>query len=162
MPASPLSGMLARILNMLKWYSLTLASRQFGMPDIAGQPADNIILALPLIVTAVVGGWFLARRWPALVMYLVLSAGVLLVFPWTVGRLLTAILPWFIVALLFGATNLAVALGSRHGERVGAFVGVMLAGFGLASGVPLALRERSCRAVAPYFDSRCYDPDARH
>ena len=142
-------------------YFSRLAAVQFSIPDIHGQPLDNLVLGLLLTIPAAVGVWTLRRRWAAMGMFLLLSTGILLVFSWPVSRLLTVLLPWLVAALLIGSATIAAAAGSRRGGSIAIGLGVVLAGFGLAGQVHAAEREQRCRSSAPFVDPRCYQEQDR-
>ncbi len=143
-------------------YFSRLAALQFNIPDIHGQPLDNLILGLLLTIPAAVGVWTLRRRWPAVGVFLLLSLAILLVFPWPVGRLLTVLLPWLVATLLIGSAAIAAAAGSRRGGSIALGIAVLLAGFGLAGQVDAAQREQRCRNSAPFVDPRCYQEQDRN
>ncbi len=137
-------------------YLATFAAVQFSIPDVQDQPIDNGLWGLLLLIPAAVGGWMARRRWPAVVVFVLLSAAVLLVFTWTVTRLLSVLLPWLIALILLGWLGLASAAGSRHGTRVACTVGMILAGFGLVAQLQAVERQQGCRTSAPFVDPRCY------
>lgn len=147
---------LSHVLGNAKEYFARLATTQFSIPDIHNFPLDNAFWALFLAIPAVVGAWTLARRWPALVAFLLLSGGILLVFPWPISRLLAALLPWFVAIILIGWTTIMATGRFRHGVRVAFAVGSVLAAFGVVAQVPVSLRAQRCRTSVPYTDLHCY------
>ncbi len=160
-PASEPVRFLGHLINNAKTYFARLAERQFGITDLPDQPLDNLILGFALTLPAAAGAWMLARRWPAMVMYLFLSVGILLIFPWPISRLFVPLTPWLAVMILIGCAGIATTAGSRHGNTIAIGVGVVLAGFGLVGRVEAARRAQECRASAPFVDPRCYPEQYR-
>lgn len=136
-------------------YFAYLAAVQFSIPDIGDFPLDNGVWGLLLIIPAVAGAWRLARQWPAMVAFLLLATAILLVYPWPIGRLLTPLLPWLVVVLLFGWISLTSAARFRHCVQAALVIGAVLAALAAAAQLPRTLRGVRCRATAPFSDPRC-------
>ena len=160
-PASEPGRFLAHALSNAKVYFARLAERQFGIPDIPNSPLDNLILGLSLAIPAAVGARMLARRWPALVLFLALSVAILLVYPWPISRLFVPLTPWLAVMILIGCTGIAAGFRRRYGPQIAIGVGVVLAGIGLVGRVDAVRRAYGCRASAPFVDPRCYKEQYR-
>lgn len=154
-----LGELVAHVLTRARAYFSTFAGTQFSIPDIPDQPIDNGVVGGLLLLGIAVGGWQLRRRWTSMVVFLALSGGLLLLFPWQVDRFLTALMPWLVVALLFGLRH--ILAGQRRGDAITLGVAVLLAGFGLAHQVAEAQHRSSCRAARPFSEPRCDTPEDR-
>ncbi|MBL0179933.1 MAG: glycosyltransferase family 39 protein [Gemmatimonadetes bacterium] len=150
-----------RALVNLEYYFVRLAAVPFGLPDLPNQPLDNGILGGLLLVLMAVGGWSLRRRWPALPLYLAMSLGVLLLFPWAFTRFVTALYPWLAICALLGIWQLLDRATRGRGERAALVFGVGVACCAVVTQAEAARLAQSCRATGPYADPRCYDPETR-
>ncbi len=146
---------LGHIFRNAREYFAYLAAVQFSIPDIHDFPIDNGVWGLLLIIPAVVGAWRLAHRWPAVVAFLLLSTGILLVYPWAIGRLLTGLLPWLVVLVLFGWAWIASVTRIDRGRQAALVIATLLAALGTAAQVPRSVLGLRCRASAPFTNPRC-------
>ncbi|MES2125019.1 MAG: glycosyltransferase family 39 protein [Gemmatimonadota bacterium] len=149
---------LRHVLANARDYLSSFAAVQFAIPDIHGMPIDNVVAGGLILAPMLVGMWILRRRWPALAGFLLLTALLLGLFPWPVGRLVTVMLPWIAIAALVGWQRIALAMHAERPQRVAVAAGAILAGFGFSGQVRAADIRNGCRTAAPFADSRCYQP----
>ena len=132
-----------------------------ALPTIPGTKIDNILWLAALTVLAGVGIVRLGRTAPAVAWYLVLSAALLLAWPWRQDRLMLPLVPFVLGAMLIGAHHLTRRLGSRtRTVLLGSLT--LLMGIGALAGV--ATRDanaQACDRSRPYESPGCYDEQSR-
>jgi 4-amino-4-deoxy-L-arabinose transferase-like glycosyltransferase len=152
-------GLLVQLATNAKVYLLMLPS-SLGVPTLPGTLIDNLVWLLILGIAGAVGLIAFLRRWPAAALHVILSAGVLLVWPWPFERLLSPILPLILAAVLTGAFGLARALGRRAQIIVPLALAVLFSIPGLI-GYLGQDTNHLCDRRSPYDDSRCFSPTIR-
>lgn len=87
------------------WYALSTRTAVYtlALPTVEGTIADNVLWVLVIFVLVPIGVIALWRRWTAMSIYVVLYSLLMVVWPYPSGRLLSAIIPTMIVAVLLGA-----------------------------------------------------------
>jgi dolichyl-phosphate-mannose-protein mannosyltransferase len=148
------TGLLIQFTKNAKRYFLSLPS-SLGVPTLPGTVVDNLIWLVVLGVSGTVGLVVLLGRWPAAAVHLLLSAGVLLVFPWAFERLLAPLLPLIAGALLTGSFVAARAAGRRAQVILPLALAVPLSIHGLLAYVGQDTNHE-CARQNPYADSRCF------
>jgi hypothetical protein len=143
-----LLALLRRMLLNAESYGRLIGSVAYGIPDIPGTPVDNAVWCVLLVGVAAIGLWQIRRPSPTAVLYAVLMTGVLLVYPFVAQRLLVPLVPVLIATLLLGAGVLARRLGAARPDRVVLAMAVVLASFGVVSGIEAAVQGTACRASA--------------
>ena len=155
-------GLLLQAAGNAKEYALMLPFT-LGVPTIPGTIADNLVAVLILGAAGAAGLLFLVRRWPAAVVYGLLSVTVLLIWPWPIERLLYPLLPFVFAALVAGSFRLVTML--RPAARGAAIAGSLgLAAVLAVSAVSRYLAadpNRHCDRRAPLEDSHCFTPAVR-
>lgn len=148
--------LLSHALGNAKSYFASFAAVQFAIPDIHGQPIDNAVSGLLLVIPMLVGALWLVGRWAAVPVFLLLTALMLGVFPWPVGRLITVMLPWMTAAMMLGWLTIATRARWRNPVGIATGIGAVIATFGLVGQIRAAERRTACRATAPFVDPNCY------
>jgi len=105
-----------------------------ALPTVPGTDLDDRFIAVLILVGIVLGLAALARTWPAVVSYVVLYGGVLVIWRWTLGR--------FVVPLAVLLVPLMVVGWSRVGDRIRPNLGPVTA-FALAALLSLNGLRRS-------------------
>jgi len=109
------AGLMAQSTANAEEYLIRAMPRALGLPTIPGTIVDNLLWLVVLGVSTGVGLLVLTRRWPAIATYLLLSCGVLLIWPWPVERLLAPLVPAIAAAVLVGFDVVARPAGRpRH------------------------------------------------
>jgi len=142
-------ALLARMISSAQHYLLVLPPWGFGVPEVPDMPLDNVFWVVSGVALTVAGSRNAWRRWPSVVIYLAGYLGVLLVFPFSVTRLVTPLVPILTVLLALGMTSLA-GLVRREVQQDGpalAFL-VVVASVGLSRTVSAAAHQRECVASA--------------
>lgn len=153
------SGLLGQAARNAREY-VTALPPTFGLPAVPGTPADNLVWLLILGIPGTVGLLVLIRKWPAGAGHLLLSGGMLLVWPWAVERLLAPLIPIIAAAVLTGS----VAIARSRGPKAQAFAPLALAVLVALSGLVTYLAHDTnhrCERRDPYADSRCFPPQDR-
>ena len=154
-----IAGLLMQGTRNARLYLLALPE-SLGVPTLPGTPIDNLIWLLVLVGCGSVGMVVLLRRWPAAAVHLLLSAALLLVWPWPVFRLMIPLLPLIGATLLVGSFLLAGRIGPRAQVAVPTALAVLLATAGLLGHLARDTNHR-CDRGNPYADSGCFSPGNR-
>ena len=153
-------GLLAQVTKNARLYMLGLPEL-LGVPALSGTPIDNLIWLVVLVGCGSVGLVVLLRRWPAAAAHLLLSAVLVLVWPWSVIRLLIPLLPLIGAALLLGSFLLAGRIGPRTQMIVPIALAVLLSTVGLLGHLARDTHHR-CNRRNPYDDPGCFSPGNRN
>jgi len=154
-----LAGLLTQVTRNARRYLLALPE-SLGVPTLPGTPIDNLIWLFVLVGCGSVGLAVLLRRWPAAGAHLLLSAVLLLVWPWPVSRLLIPLLPLIGAALLLGSAMLAGRSGPKTQMIVPIALAALLSTVGLLGHLARDTYHR-CDRRNPYGDSGCFSPGNR-
>lgn len=152
-------GLVAQMIRNAKTYYQILFGL-LGVPTVAGTWVDNLIWVAGLGVCGAVGLAACVRRWTGVAVHLVLAAGLLLLWPWPLDRLLLPLLPLLLAMLLVGAGILTRRFGSRVQNVVLGLLSVPLALTGLGARLAHDNNHR-CDRTDPYSDPRCFSAGAR-
>lgn len=154
-----LAGLLIQGTRNAGVYLLALPE-SLGVPTLPGTPIDNLVWLVVLVGCCSVGMVALLRRWPAAGVHLLLSAALLLVWPWPVFRLMIPLLPLIGAALLLGSFMLAGRIGPKAQRVVPIALAVLLSTAGLLGHLARDTNHR-CDRGNPYDDSGCFSPGNR-
>ncbi|MFN0179102.1 MAG: hypothetical protein ACKVZ0_09900 [Gemmatimonadales bacterium] len=103
-----------RVTTNLARYASRGVPDALGLPRVPGTDLDNWLWLIVLVAAGVAGLWRLSRWWPAAAATLIGYGLLLAVWPYTVGRFLTPMLPLAILALVTGSAALASRFGFRR------------------------------------------------
>ena len=105
--------------------------------------------------TMLVGLACLWRKWPAALVYLATYGALLMVWPWTLGRFITPVMPWIVLTALLGVEWFAS--GTRPVWRTAtlAIAASVLAAIGLVQVGGIIQERASCDRDAPVPSSPC-------
>jgi hypothetical protein len=117
-----------------------------SLPTIPGTPIDNILWLLLLAVCLAAGLIVLLRRWPAAAWYLLLSGGILMVWPYPIERLFAPLLPILAGTVLVGLQNVVGPVSRRASLAVPLLLASIL--------VPLQVRQHLATSSFWYCDRR--------
>lgn len=131
------------------------------VPTVSGTILDNLIWLVLVTVLLLAGLAVLARRARPVALYLILSAALLLTWPYRDDRLLVPLLPCALAALLIGAHRLAHIL-SPAPRRIllGLFLVVMAFG-NVRGALARDAAAARCDRANPYDGPGCYGPESR-
>jgi MFS family permease len=153
------AGLLIQVATNAKEYLLILPF-SLGVPTVPGTLVDNLIWLVVLGVSGTVGLVVLMRKWPAAAVHLLLSAAVLLAWPWTDGRYFAPLVPLIVAAILIGSTVVTRAQG-RNAQIILPLAIVLL--LCVPGVIVYMVRDTNhrCDRRNPYADSRCFSPSSR-
>lgn len=157
------AGAFARTLAFRLRYNTTqyLTRRlptELAMPTIGGTIVDNVAWIVVILAAGAAGLWVLWASWRASVLYLAVYAGLLALWPYALGRFLTPVVPFIVVALLLGAGWIAGRFHRRASTPVLVALAVMLAASGVVTSTGLAAARSQCDREQGIDDPRCFDP----
>jgi hypothetical protein len=150
------SGALSHVLSNARDYLVWVPSSQFGFPAVAGTGMDNLAWAALLVAPALVGLVILLREWRAAALFVATYVAMLLLWPFSDGRLATPLLPVLLVAVAVGTAWLFHRLGAARPRLLAAGFLVTLASIGAVATVGDALRLTGCRRAPAYSDPTCH------
>ena len=134
-----------RILAHARWYLTTGIPHNLAAPSIAGTPVDNVIVVAIILVSALVGAWSLFRLWRAAAMYVLVYAGLLMVWLWSTERFVIPVLPFIVLAMLLGACRAGRIHSMQSGGYAVAALALLLATNGAAQSVLQVREQHECR-----------------
>lgn len=152
-------GLVAQMIRNAKAYYQILFGL-LGVPTVAGTWVDNLAWVAGLGACGAVGLAALVRRWTGVAVHLVLAAGLLLLWPWPIDRLLVPLLPLLFATLLTGAAILTRKFGPRVQSCTLALLIAPLALTGLVARLAHDTNHR-CDRKDPYADSHCFSAEDR-
>jgi 4-amino-4-deoxy-L-arabinose transferase-like glycosyltransferase len=146
--------------NAVNYGTETLPA-ELSVPTIPGTLIDNWIWLVVQTVLISAGIVFLWKTWRAAAAYLVLYVGLLVFWPWPIGRLLSPVIPLVLLVLLLGARGLTQRMPVRaRALALGTLVAVLL--FGAARGaIDRVEKIRPCDRANPYASPGCYSAETR-
>ena len=155
--SNAVADMASRLGQNLVRYGTRELQTVLSLPTIPATVADNLVWLALLALLFPIGFLLLWRRWPVAAVFLAAYGVLILIWPWTDGRLLVPTLPFLLLVLLLGArqatarlplTGRALALGGL----------VLLLGLGTWSGTWQRLTQyRDCDRSNPYSSPGCYN-----
>jgi Gpi18-like mannosyltransferase len=151
----------ARVIQNGRSYATEGLPSSLALPSIEGTLIDNWIWLVTTIVLLTTGLLVLWRTWRVAAAYLVLYAGLLLIWPWPIERLLDPLIPFVMLAFLLGAWRLAQRLPARARTPTFAALVVLLM-LGAAKGAMARVAGyRGCDRSDPSASAGCYDPETQ-
>lgn len=154
-------GLVSHAVLMARDYTLRTPFSQFGVPNVPGTRLDTVVWVLLLLGAAGIGLPTMYRLWPAAVVNLVLSAALLLIWPWSEARFMSPLVPWVTVSLLLGFSRLAQWSGTQHRERGALIAAAVLCGVGLWAQIGAVRVARDCRDRPSFTEPACHNAEAR-
>ncbi len=134
----------------------------FAVPTRAGTSADNLVWLAVFLVTALSGIVVLLRRNWLLVAYVVVSAGVLMLWPYVDKRFLAPLIPLVALAMLAGIWWMAErAAGPRVARLATLALSLLLAVFALRDDADRLRRIAGCDRSAPGTSPGCFNDEQR-
>lgn len=130
-----------------------------AVPTVGGTIADNVLWLAVVTVALAAGLWLLWRRWRIVTVFLLIYGGLILAWPWAIGRFVVPVLPLLGVAILAGAHFLAERWRPRVASGLVIALAVIISVTGIArSASKIALRSR-CDRADPLRSATCFNLD---
>jgi len=148
------------------WHNAVVYGTQYlpsflGIPRLAGSSIDNVVWVVVQVLLVAAGAFVFWRRSRVVALFMVFYAGLLLIWPWPISRLLIPVLPYVVAALLVGAYRLTRSFPAAPRVAVmGALV--LLLGVGAVRGaLARDARARACDRSNPTPSAGCYGRETR-
>lgn len=140
-------------------YAVSVINTTLPYPNIPGTRIDNWVWLL-LACTGVATGLVAARqRWRPVILYLLLYAALLLIWPWPVNRFLEPVTALAVPLWLYGLWSLTRTIRISGGLAVVLSLGVIVAATGAWDSGGLAVARHRCgREPAPPGPNGCLYP----
>lgn len=132
-----------------------------ALPTIEGTLIDNWIWLVLTVVLLTTGIALLWRSWRAAAAYLVLYAGLLLIWPWPIERLLDPLVPFAMLAFLVGAQRLTERLPRRTHDLILTSLVALLTYGGAQGAIERIAKYHQCDRANPTASAGCYDPETQ-
>ena len=156
-----ISQLTSRVWHNALVYGTELLPAGLSLLAIHGTRIDDwfwLVVNLTLLSTGIVVLW---RRWRAAAAYLVLYAGLLLIWPWPIDRLLDPAVPLVLLTFLLGAWRLALRLPVRaRGPVLAGFVALLTVGATIGAAERVG-RYRACDRANPFTNPGCFNEHKR-
>ncbi len=150
-----------RVWHNASWYGSQGLPSELSLPTVGGTLIDNWLWLLLTISLLGVGLIILWQRWRAAAVYVVLYAGMLVVWAWPVHRFLWPIIPLLLLTFLIGAWRFADRVPRRI-RFIGTAVLVGLMAMGAARDASARMAQyRGCDRDTPSLSSGCYSLETR-
>lgn len=149
----------ARVVRNVSRYMTSLPGQLF--PTIPGTPIDNAVGLLVWAVGLTVGGWHLRRRWRAVVSLLVITAGVLAIWPYNRSRFAEPLLPLVVPCLLIGVGVVVGRWRPSWGRPAMVGVGAVLVITGVVESARAVLARQTCGDFSLADPPACLPEDTR-
>jgi len=160
-PGGPVRTLWHRVSTNLARYASRGLPDALGLPRIPGTDVDNWFWLIVLVAAGLAGLWGLGRWWPAAAAALIGYGLMLAVWPYSVGRFLTPMLPLVILTLATGSAVLSTQLGLRR-PIIASLALAALVLIGSIPGVGRALqRSAGCDRERATTSAGCFDPVER-
>jgi hypothetical protein len=154
------AGLLAHLARNAFAYARLLVSL-LSLPSVPGTGIDRLLWALVLATGTSAGMLRLYRTWPAVGLSLVLGGGILLAWPWPIGRLAVPYLPLIIALWMVGIFGIMSGLRRTRGAHLSVLGVALVCSFSALYDVISTARFRGCAGRDPYAAPSCFPPLAQ-
>jgi hypothetical protein len=133
-----------------------------GIPRLPGSSIDNIAWLVVQVLLLAAGALVLWQKHRVVSLFMAAYAGLLLIWPWPISRLLIPLLPYAVAALLIGAYRLTRSLPPAvRGALMGALVLLLSVG-AVRGALARDARVRTCDRNNPVPTEACYGGETRN
>jgi 4-amino-4-deoxy-L-arabinose transferase-like glycosyltransferase len=132
-----------------------------ALPTIPGTPLDNLLLLVAVVGLSAVGSAVLWRRAGPVLWHLVLSAVLILAWPWKLERLLVPMVPFVVAVMFLGAGHLTRTMSASRRNVILAGLTLLLAAGAIPGVWERDVRARGCDRDNPFQSEGCYGPESR-
>ena len=158
-PGGAVESLLGRLVPRIQYYLTDAGPFALAQPTVPGTLIDNVIGLFVIWPAMLAGLYLLMRRWRAAALYLTLTAGLLLAWPWRTERFILPLLPLMVPTLLVGTHLLTRWIGARTAFVSTGIVAVTLAASAATRTGRLVADFVACRAGDFTSDTRCLTSD---
>lgn len=150
---------LERMWSTALQYGTAALPHTLSLPTLPGTTVDNYGWLLLTFAGLTSGAFLLWKSWRPALVYLVLYAGILMVWPWPMGRLLFPVVPLTMVMWLLGGAALVRRLPSPVRRPLTVVLMALLVGGALEGTWHRVQMYRDCDRASPYTSRGCYSPE---
>lgn len=151
-----------RARNKVPTYVSRSLPGQLAVPTVEGTPVDNAGWLVIMLATGFVGAVAAWSRWRAALWALLAYSGLLVIWPWAVGRFLTPLLPALVGLLLLGAWRIGLRLWPRYAlVPMLTVAAILVAGGSQGAGAMVAARA-ACPESDRSPDGSCVEDPLRY
>lgn len=154
-----LQVLFVRVTRNVSRYLTSLPGQLF--PTVPGTVIDNAAALAIWAAGLTVGAWHLRRRWRAAVLVLVISAGVLVIWPYNRSRFVEPYLPLIVPCVVLGVGLLAGRWRPSLGRPAAITVAAVIAITGAAESVTAIVARQGCAEFSLSDPPACLPEDTR-
>jgi 4-amino-4-deoxy-L-arabinose transferase-like glycosyltransferase len=133
-----------------------------ALPTIPGTAIDNALWLAVIAALGAAGLVVLWRRARSVFWHLVLSAVLIVAWPWKLERLLVPLVPFVAAALLIGADRLTRTFPARRRNLILAGLTVLMVSGAIAGAWDRDVLARGCDRSNPFEGEGCYGVESRN
>ena len=147
------------------WHSAVVYGTRYlpsflGIPRLPNSSIDNVLWLVVQVLLLAAGAVVLWQKNRVVALFMAAYAGLLLIWPWPISRLLIPLLPYAVAALLIGAYRLTRSLPAvARGAVMGALVLLLSVG-AVRGALARDVRARACDRNNPVPTAECYGMEA--
>jgi hypothetical protein len=156
------SGKLGRAVDFGVFYVTRSLPSALAFPTIPGTRIDNLLWLLAAAGLGVAGMTILWRSARPVFWHLVLSALLILAWPWRLERLLVPLVPFVVAAILLGGDRLTRTLPAPRRNLILAGLTLLLATGAIHGAWEREVRARGCDRSNPFRSDGCYGAESRN
>jgi hypothetical protein len=156
------SGKLDRAARYGVFYVTRSLPNAIAFPTIPGTRIDNLFWLLAAAGLVAAGMAVLWRSGRPLLWHILLSAALILIWPWRLERLLVPLVPFVIAAILLGADRLTRTFPATRRKLILAGLTLLMAIGAINGAWERELLARGCDRRNPYQSEGCYGAESRN
>lgn len=157
--AGPVAGLVNRIATNARYYLTRALPVLLAAPTVEGTLVDNVVATALIaagLVTGIVRAW---RSFRLAVLLLLVSGGLLLLWPYNDARFVLPVMPALVAVLLYGIGQLGFLVNRRYATAATVATTLVLAVSGLSTlGMAMA-PARACARGLAIPPANCVNPD---
>ncbi|HEU4563219.1 MAG TPA: glycosyltransferase family 39 protein [Gemmatimonadaceae bacterium] len=158
-PPSGISGLLARrITTNVPAYAAVAVPATLPVPTVEGTTVDNWLWVAVLLAAGVVGTRWMARRWPACVLFLACYGALLAIWPYMLSRFLAPALPLIALAVIIGVGEVGRRLRPALAMALPVLLTAAVVARAGAEDVAQLRRMARCDRAHPMESAGCFPP----
>jgi hypothetical protein len=149
------AAMITRVTTNAMMYTTQFLPSELALPTIPGTVVDNA-LELVIIGVCLLAGlatlWF---RWRVACLFLVLYAGLLILWAWPIDRFLDPVMPVVLLAILAGALAIVQRASERGAWVAASALALIVGGSAVAADARLVAAQERCDRRNPTASTGC-------
>jgi hypothetical protein len=158
-PPSMMETLLTRVWENAVAYGTQIVPWSLTVPTIGGTPIDNVLTSIVLFAACGFGAWQLRRRAPLAMLYVIVYAALLLVWPWNAWRFVWPMVPLLVWAMIEGLVSIGAY--ARLLKPLAALAAVALLATAISRDVVMIRDARTCFRTDARESASCYTAMSR-